>query len=149
MRPESARDWASDKNSRACCAQRDAFDAPNVGFPKIRDDVRFRLPSSTPHLPPARASRYAPCRTSRACALVPSRRARQAAETFTRNRGRGRMGRGLWRLFSAGGLLLGTLFFAAALTPTLLPRNFMTQGVLSGLSLAAGYGIGVFAHWLW
>lgn len=38
----------------------------------------------------------------------------------------GRMGRGLWRLFSAGGLLLGTLFFAAALTPTLLPRNFVT-----------------------
>jgi uncharacterized membrane protein len=52
-------------------------------------------------------------------------------------------------LFSAGGLLLGTLFFAAALTPTLLPRNFVTQGVLSGLSLAAGYGIGVFGHWLW
>ena len=59
------------------------------------------------------------------------------------------MERGLWRLFSAGGLLLGTLFFAAALTPTLLPRNFVTQGVLSGLSLAAGYGIGVFGHWLW
>jgi hypothetical protein len=57
------------------------------------------------------------------------------------------MGR-LWRSFSAGGLLLGTLFFAAALTPTLLPRNFATQGVLSGLSLAAGYGIGVFGHWL-
>jgi uncharacterized membrane protein len=60
-----------------------------------------------------------------------------------------RMGRGLWRSFSAGGLLLGTLFFAAALTPTLLPRNFVTQGVLSGLSLAAGYGIGVFGRWLW
>ena len=59
------------------------------------------------------------------------------------------MGRGLWRLFSTGGLLLGTLFFAAALTPTLLPRNFVTQGVLSGLSLAAGYKIGVFGHWLW
>lgn len=59
------------------------------------------------------------------------------------------MGRGLWRSFSAGGLLLGTLFFAAALTPTLLPRNFVTQGVLSGLSLAAGYKIGVFGHWLW
>jgi uncharacterized membrane protein len=59
------------------------------------------------------------------------------------------MGRSLWRSFSAGGLLLGTLFFGAALTPTLLPRNFVTQGVLSGLSLAAGYGIGVFGRWLW
>ena len=50
----------------------------------------------------------------------------------------------LWSSFSAGGLLLGTLFFAASLTPTLLPRTFLTQGVLSGCSLAAGYGIGVF-----
>ena len=59
------------------------------------------------------------------------------------------MGRGLWHSFSTGGLLLGTLFFAASLTPTLLPRNFVTQGVLSGCSLAAGYGIGVFGRWLW
>ena len=59
------------------------------------------------------------------------------------------MGGRLWRSFSAGGLLLGTLFFAAALTPTLLPRSFVTQGVLSGLSLAVGYKIGVFGHWLW
>src|SRR3954469_3549544 len=55
----------------------------------------------------------------------------------------------LWHSFSAGGLLLGTLFFAASLTPTLLPRTFLTQGALSGSSLAAGYGIGVFGHWLW
>jgi uncharacterized membrane protein len=54
-----------------------------------------------------------------------------------------------WLSFSTIGLLLGTLFFAASLTPTLLPRNYVTQGVLSGCSLAAGYGIGVFLHWLW
>src|SRR5262249_11489342 len=59
------------------------------------------------------------------------------------------MGRGLWHSISTCGLLLGTLFFAASLTPTLLPRSFSTQGVLSGFSLAAGYGIGVFGHWLW
>src|SRR5262245_63977039 len=47
------------------------------------------------------------------------------------------------------GLLLGTLFFAASLTPTLLPRSFLTQGVLSGCALAAGYGIGVFGRRLW
>ena len=39
--------------------------------------------------------------------------------------------------------------FCASLTPTLLPRNFLTQGVLSGCSLATGYGIGVFGCWLW
>ena len=57
--------------------------------------------------------------------------------------------RELWHSFSTGGLLLGTLFFAASLTPTLLPRGFLTQGVLAGCSLAAGYGIGVFGRWLW
>jgi uncharacterized membrane protein len=59
------------------------------------------------------------------------------------------MGRGPWHSFSTSGLLLGTLFFAASLTPSLLPRSFSTQGVLSGLSLAAGYGIGVCGRWLW
>ena len=54
-----------------------------------------------------------------------------------------------WHSFSTGGLLLGTLFFAASLTPSLLPRTFLTQGVLSGCSLAGGYGIGVFGSWLW
>jgi uncharacterized membrane protein len=29
-----------------------------------------------------------------------------------------------------------------------LPRNFLTQGVLSGSALAAGYGLGVFGVWL-
>jgi uncharacterized membrane protein len=57
--------------------------------------------------------------------------------------------RELWHSFSTGGLLLGTLFFAASLTPSLLPRTFLIQGVLSGCSLAAGYGIGVFGSWLW
>src|SRR5215831_743880 len=55
----------------------------------------------------------------------------------------------LWHSLSTGGLLLGTLFFAASLTPSLLPRTFLTQGVLSGCSLAAGYGIGAFGSWLW
>jgi uncharacterized membrane protein len=55
----------------------------------------------------------------------------------------------LWLSFSTGGLVLGALFFSAALTPTLLPRTFLTQGVLSGWALAAGYGIGAFGGWLW
>jgi uncharacterized membrane protein len=51
--------------------------------------------------------------------------------------------------FSLAGLLIGTLFFAASLTPTLIPRDHLTQGVLSGCSAAAGYGIGFFLRWLW
>ncbi|GLS30401.1 Uncharacterized membrane protein [Mesorhizobium albiziae] len=55
----------------------------------------------------------------------------------------------LWQSFSATGLLVGALFFAASLTPTLLPRAYPLQGALSGCSFAAGYGVGVFALWLW
>lgn len=59
------------------------------------------------------------------------------------------MRKGLQYSFSAIGLVLGTLFFAVSLTPTLLPRNFWTQGLVSGLSLAVGYCVGVFGQWLW
>jgi len=50
---------------------------------------------------------------------------------------------------STVGLLLGTVLFAMSLTPSLVPRPFAVQGLLSGLSLAAGYGIGVAGLWLW
>ncbi|OOG21483.1 hypothetical protein B1C78_16090 [Thioalkalivibrio denitrificans] len=55
----------------------------------------------------------------------------------------------LGRQFSTVGLLVGTLFFALSLTPTLVPRGDVTQGVISGLSLAAGYAVGVLGQWLW
>ncbi|EMI16206.1 hypothetical protein RMSM_06874 [Rhodopirellula maiorica SM1] len=51
--------------------------------------------------------------------------------------------------FSFVGLAFATLFFAASLSPSLLPRVFFVQGLLSGIALAIGYGIGVFAIWLW
>jgi uncharacterized membrane protein len=60
----------------------------------------------------------------------------------------GTVGASFWRSFSLSGLLLGTLFFAASLTPSLLPRSFTTQGILSGVCFAAGYGVGVFGRWL-
>ncbi|WMD20271.1 alpha/beta-hydrolase family protein [Achromobacter seleniivolatilans] len=50
---------------------------------------------------------------------------------------------------SGVGLILGTLFFAASLTPTLVPRTYLTQGVLAGTCFAAGYGLGVLWHWVW
>jgi len=49
----------------------------------------------------------------------------------------------------AGGVFLGLLFFALSLTPSLIPRHFALQGILSGCVFAAGYGIGVFLQWLW
>src|SRR5262245_40834121 len=51
--------------------------------------------------------------------------------------------------FSYVGLAFGTLFFAAALTPSLLPRHYSVQGILSGFALAVGYGVGVFFVALW
>jgi uncharacterized membrane protein len=54
-----------------------------------------------------------------------------------------------WRSLSGFGLLLGTLFFCAALTPSLVPRSTLSQGVLAGAALAVGYGIGVLWRWLW
>jgi len=47
------------------------------------------------------------------------------------------------------GLLVGTLFLAFSLTPSLLLRTYVFQGIISGVSLAAGYGVGVFGRWLW
>jgi uncharacterized membrane protein len=47
------------------------------------------------------------------------------------------------------GILLGALLFAAALTPTLIPRNYLTQGALAGACFAIGYAAGVLWRWLW
>jgi uncharacterized membrane protein len=47
------------------------------------------------------------------------------------------------------GLLVGTLFFAVSLTPSLIPRSTLFQGLVSGLSLAAGYALGAAGRWLW
>jgi uncharacterized membrane protein len=53
------------------------------------------------------------------------------------------------RYFSTTGLLVGTLFFALSMSPTLLPRTEIVQGVISGLALVSGYGVGVLWVWLW
>lgn len=50
---------------------------------------------------------------------------------------------------SIPGLVLGSLFLAASLTPSLVPRPPVVQGVLGGLSLSVGYGLAVAAHALW
>lgn len=56
-----------------------------------------------------------------------------------------------WQLLSLSGvgLMLGALFFAAALTPTLIPRSYLTQGALAGGCFAIGYFAGVLWRRLW
>lgn len=39
--------------------------------------------------------------------------------------------------------------FTLGLTPSLIYRGWFYQGVVSGLAAGIGYGIGVFAHWVW
>lgn len=46
--------------------------------------------------------------------------------------------------FNYGGLALATVFFCLSCLPSLLPRPWVLQGVLSGLSIAVGYGVGTF-----
>jgi len=47
------------------------------------------------------------------------------------------------------GLFLGALGFAASLTPSLIPRNYIVQGVLSGFAFGISYAIGVQLRNLW
>ncbi|TVP53811.1 MAG: hypothetical protein EA349_13150 [Halomonadaceae bacterium] len=44
---------------------------------------------------------------------------------------------------------MGTFFFALSLTPSLVPRGDTMQGIISGASMAAGYGVGVLGWILW
>lgn len=46
------------------------------------------------------------------------------------------------------GLAVGTVWAALAMTPSLVPRDWVFQGVVSGVSAAAGYGVGVILAWL-
>lgn len=60
--------------------------------------------------------------------------------------------RASWRLvtsFSPASTALGLLFYCASLTPSLLPRPPILQGVLGGISLAVGYAIAQTAMAVW
>ena len=41
------------------------------------------------------------------------------------------------------GVAFGALFFCLSLTPSLLPRDWLFQGLIGGINAAIGYGIGV------
>ncbi|MDE0588506.1 alpha/beta-hydrolase family protein [Halocynthiibacter sp. C4] len=53
------------------------------------------------------------------------------------------------RSFPTTGLIVGLLFFCASLTPSLLPRDHMVQGVLGGIAFAVGYVGGIALTMLW
>lgn len=50
--------------------------------------------------------------------------------------------------FSCVGLAVALVFLWLSMTPSLLPRGALFQGVVSGASAAVGYALGVFFSWL-
>ena len=57
--------------------------------------------------------------------------------------------RAAWRSLSGPGMLIGAVFLAASLTPSLIPRSFLLQGALAGACFAFGYGLGVLGRLVW
>jgi len=45
------------------------------------------------------------------------------------------------------GVAFGALFFCLSLTPSLLPRGWLLQGLIGGINAAFGYGLGVVVGW--
>ncbi|WP_235204503.1 alpha/beta hydrolase [Nocardia otitidiscaviarum] len=46
------------------------------------------------------------------------------------------------------GLVVATVFFAWSVTPSLLPRDWLFQGLISGVNAALGYGVGCVLEWV-
>lgn len=57
----------------------------------------------------------------------------------------------LWRRWhlQSWGLIGATIMFALGLTPSLLPRDWFYQGLVSGLAAGIGYGLGAGLHVVW
>jgi len=52
-------------------------------------------------------------------------------------------------MVSAAGVILAAALFTAALTPSLIPRDPVTQGILAGALAAIGHETGAALGWLW
>ncbi len=48
-----------------------------------------------------------------------------------------------WNSFCFIGMVIALLFFSASVTPSLLPRTYYVQGILSGFAIFLGYALGV------
>ena len=49
--------------------------------------------------------------------------------------------------YTWSGTLAAVLFGCSALTPSLLPRGWLMQGIVAGITAAIGYGVGVAVAW--
>ncbi len=55
----------------------------------------------------------------------------------------------IWRRHQSLGLLIGTVFFCTSLTPSMMPRDPLMQGLLGGVLAIIGYEIGRILVWIW
>lgn len=53
------------------------------------------------------------------------------------------------RRLSMAGAIVGAIFFALSLLPSMLPRGYLFQGLASGIAFITGYSFGVLLIWLW
>ncbi|MER7072164.1 alpha/beta-hydrolase family protein [Terrabacter sp. NPDC000476] len=53
-----------------------------------------------------------------------------------------------WWHLSRTGLLFGAAYFLTSMSPSLLPRTWYYQGLISGLCAVAGYALGVVVAWV-
>ncbi|MGE5827402.1 MAG: alpha/beta hydrolase [Micromonosporaceae bacterium] len=54
-----------------------------------------------------------------------------------------------WLRLSPGGAVVADLMVCLSLTPSLLPRTWLVQGLVSGVSGVVGYALGVGGGWAW
>jgi uncharacterized membrane protein len=50
---------------------------------------------------------------------------------------------------SGPGSVVALLFFALSLLPSMLPRTYLFQGIVSGISMMIGYALGTTGQWAW
>ncbi len=55
----------------------------------------------------------------------------------------------IWRHHQNLGLLIGTIFFCVSLTPSMMPRDPLMQGLLGGVLAVIGYEAGRALVWIW
>lgn len=47
------------------------------------------------------------------------------------------------------GVIIAVICFSISLMPSLLPRPYLLQGLLSGITITIGYGVGIFIRFFW
>ncbi|MDV3207357.1 MAG: hypothetical protein LOY04_09850, partial [Rhodococcus ruber] len=53
-----------------------------------------------------------------------------------------------WLSLDVTGVAFAALFFCWSLTPSLLPRDWLFQGLIGGINAAIGYGVGCIVGWV-